>query len=496
MLITKEVKKKTGVIEVLLGMATDLNKELAINLNLCSKEIEEAGVNDFFISVLTETDLDIKEILKDVDELLMSNKNDDQAEYSPVTLDSALKYQPDSNIVLISVAGQYAAEEARKALEQGLHVMLFSDNVSLDEERELKQLASEKGLLMMGPDCGTAIINHVPLAFGNVVRKGNIGIIGASGTGTQEVSVLIHKLGEGVSQVLGTGGRDLRKEIGGIMMLQGLKSLLMDPQTKVIVLISKEPDGEVADRILKLVSTSHKPVVINFIGGNKEEIEKYGAYRAITLEDAAYKAVSLLRGIQLKDFEDFSFDSSIIHKIVKKEVAGFHPSQKYIRGFFTGGTLADEAMKLIADFSLPLSDNTSNTKNICIDLGDDQFTLGRPHPMIDPAIRAEWLLKSASDDEVALVLLDFVLGYGSHKDPVGEMIPAIKESKKLMKERGRSLSVVASICGTELDPQNLIESSRRLEDIGVILMPSNAQAARLSALILKGIENHGGVADE
>lgn len=299
MLISKDVKKIEGVHEALVGMGTDLNKELAENLNIITDEIKEIGPNDFFVTLLADDHVQIENIVEEVDKLLNQKKSDSDLDYMPPTLNSALEHEPESNIVLISVAGEYAADEARKALDKNLHVMIFSDNVSLEDERELKQLAVEKGLLMMGPDCGTAIINNVPLAFANVVNKGNIGIVGASGTGTQEVSVVIDNLGGGVSQVIGTGGRDLHQEIGGLMMLQGIEALKNDPKTEVIVLISKPPADDIAENILKAIESLKKPVVIDFIGGDKKIIEKYGGYAGVSLEDTARKAVALSKGMDV-----------------------------------------------------------------------------------------------------------------------------------------------------------------------------------------------------
>ncbi|MDF2949861.1 MAG: FdrA family protein, partial [Sedimentibacter sp.] len=215
MIISKEIKKKVGIKQALVGMGTDLNKELAMNLNISSLELQKITPNDFFVSVLADENIAIEDVMNQVQEILNYKKSSRSDDYMPRTLESAISYEPDSNLVLISLPGEYAVEEVKKALNNNLNVMLFSDNVTIEDEKELKDLATSKELLMMGPDCGTAIINNVPLAFANVVRKGHIGVVGASGTGTQEVTVLIHKLGEGVSQVIGTGGRDLRKEIGG-----------------------------------------------------------------------------------------------------------------------------------------------------------------------------------------------------------------------------------------------------------------------------------------
>ena len=500
MLITKEVEKIDGVHEALVGMGTELNKELAQNLKISSAEIEAIGPNDFFITVLADRTLKVERIAEEVDRLLSQKKKDTGSDYMPPTLNSALKHEPESNIVLISVAGKYAAEEAKKALGKGLHVMLFSDNVSVEDEKELKELADEKGLLMMGPDCGTAIINNVPLAFANVVKKGNIGIVGASGTGIQEVTVIVDRLGEGISQAIGTGGRDLNREVGGIMMLQGIEALKKDPQTKVIVLISKPPAPEITEKIMKAIEDTTKPVVIDFLGGDRRSIEGYGIYAGLSLEDTARKAVALFRGEKTEDFEGFDEPEEKVREIANNEIKKLALNQKYLRALYTGGTLANEAIQILgnevgdiysnisADPEYRLGNLTSAQNHICIDLGEDEFTVGKPHPMIDPSARAEYLIKEADNEDVAIVLMDFVLGYGAHGDPVGVTIPAILEAKEKMRQKGGYLSVITSICGTEGDLQSLRESQQKLKEAEVIVMPSNAQAVRLANIILGKIK--------
>ncbi|BEP28842.1 acyl-CoA synthetase FdrA [Helicovermis profundi] len=499
MLISKEIKGMEGVNEVLVGMATELNKELIGNLNLSSDKITELSANDFFIATDVEKGEIINDVIKKVDELLTEKKSKSSKDYKPASMDSALKYQANSNMVIISVPGKYAAGEVEKALNLDLNVMLFSDNVSIEDEKRLKELACKKELLMMGPDCGTAIINNIPLAFANVVKKGDIGIVGASGTGTQEVSSLIDKFGKGVSQVIGTGGRDLKAEIGGLMMKQGIKALIEDDDTKVIVLISKPPNPKVAKEVLDLVKETDKPFVVDFIGGDLETIKSSGAYGAITLEDCALKAVALSSGNEVVDFTGFTMSNEDVEKIVKSESSKFDNEQMYFRALYTGGTLADEAMKIMGKdikniySNIPLSeeyalkDINHSIENTCIDLGEDIFTVGRPHPMIDPSTRSDRLVKEINDD-VALLLMDIVLGYGSHIDPAGEMVKPILEAKEKMAKKGKYLSVVCSICGTDGDPQSLKKSKEVLEEAGVIVMPSNSQAVRLSLKILNNIK--------
>lgn len=498
MLISKDIKAMNGVDEVLVGMGTGLNKELAQKLELFNGNMEGLSPNDFFITARIENPEVMEAVVLKVEELLTEKKSNLGTDYRPMTLHSALDHMPDANIVLISIPGKYAKEEAKKALDNNLNVMLFSDNVSVEDELYLKQLAVQKGLLMMGPDCGTAIINGVPLAFANVVRRGNIGVIGASGTGTQEVTVIIDKLGMGVSQVIGTGGRDLKEEIGGLMMIQAMEALIEDNDTEVIVLISKPPSLEVARKVLSMIKKTDKPVVVDFIGGNQEEIKAAGAYACITLEDAAHKAVALAKKQIPVDFEGFSMNDEEIKILIKRETNKLSPDQKYIRGLFTGGTLADEAMKMLNKVlgdiysNIPLTPeyeikDLNNIKgNVCIDLGDDKFTVGRPHPMIDPSTRTD-RFETDIDGSVAVVLLDVVLGYGSHIDPAGELIESIKLAKEKLKKENKYLSVICSICGTANDPQDLDRSKEALEVEGVVVMPSNAQAVRFAAEIMKGV---------
>jgi len=499
MQVTKELKKSEDINEVIVGMGTALNKELAGNLGLLTDEVKATTQNDFFVSLDGEDTVDMDEVLNKITELLNKKKTSGDEDYRPATLKSALKVMPEANLALFSIPGEYAYEEVKKALDENLHVMLFSDNVTMDEEKKLKDYAKEKGLLMMGPDCGTAIINHTPLAFANVIKPGNIGIVGAAGTGTQEVSVLIDKFGGGTSQVIGTGGRDLKEQIGGTMMLMGFEALEADDETEVIVLISKPPHESIAKKILERVKECKKPVVVDFIGGDTEMIKSYGAHACISLEDAAQKAVALAKGNTPEDFTGFSMDEGAVDEMVEKEVQKYRNTQKYVRGLYTGGTLADEAMMVLTESlkavysnkpkspEFKLEDVFKSRENTIIDLGEDEFTLGKPHPMIDPSARVERMKQEGSDENVAVVLMDMVLGYGSHEDPAGEMIESVKEAKDSMASKGGHLTVVASVCGTEGDPQDLKATEQKLKDAGVILMPSNAQAVKFVDKIMKRI---------
>jgi succinyl-CoA synthetase alpha subunit len=496
MLISKEIKNIEGVKEALVGMGTELNKELTQNLNLANAQLDSISANDFYIAADVASDEIMTLVIETVNELLTKKKAESGSEYQPVSLKMALEMKPDANMVVVSIPGQYVEEEVHKLLDEDLNVMLFSDNVSVEAELSLKQKAVEKGLLMMGPDCGTAIINGVPLAFANVVKRGKIGVVGASGTGTQEVTCIIDQLGAGVSQVIGTGGRDLKSEIGGLMMIQGMEALMADPETEIITLISKPPAPEVAEKILALTKKTDKPVVVDFIGGDRKAIEAVGAYPCTTLEDAARKAVALSRGVKAEDFDRFSISNEAVEAILDQALKGLDNQQVNLRGLFTGGTLADEAMKILGhDFggiysNIPLEpeyelmDLDKLEGHVVLDLGEDKFTVGRPHPMIDPSTRTD-RFETDVDESVAVVLVDVVLGYGSHLDPAGEVAKSVVEMKKRLK---KEIFVVASITGTTGDPQDFNASKETLEAAGIKVMPSNAQAVRLVKAFMKKVK--------
>jgi FdrA protein len=408
----------------------------------------------------------------------------------PRSIEMGLAEMVGANLVLISTPGEYAAAEARKALSLGLNVMLFSDNVELKDEIALKRFAQAHDLIVMGPDCGTAIINGVPLAFANVVRRGGIGVVAASGTGLQQVTCLIDRWGKGISQAIGTGGHDLHKDVGGISMLQGLKALAADPSTSVIVLISKPPSSEVAERVLLVASQAGKPVVVNFLGADPEGIRRRNVFAARTLEDAAAAAVALDDG----RMPDENRPKHPPFKIPTK----LAPRQRYVRGLYSGGTFCYEASLLLkkvlgqvysntpVDPQDRLDDVWTSCGHTILDLGDDLFTRGRPHPMIDHRLRNERILKEAGDPEVAVILLDVVLGHGSHPDPASELAPVIQQAKDLAGKAGRHLAVVGFVCGTALDPQNLTKQEAALRDTGMIQAESNAQAVHVAGTVALG----------
>ncbi|MHA1927724.1 MAG: acyl-CoA synthetase FdrA [Candidatus Thorarchaeota archaeon] len=493
--ISNKIAEINGVLEAAVMMATPTNKKLLENLSLLTSEVENASLTDLVIAVeaVSQEKMDIA--ISEIERLLSERESLGDEVFNPRTLDFALREMPDANLVLISVPGTFAARETSRALSKGLNVFLFSSNVPIAEELRLKTLAKDRGLLLMGPDCGTAIINNVVLGFGNKVSRGSIGLVSAAGTGLQQVSTLIDRQGLGISQAIGTGGNDLSKEVGGIMMMEGIKLLESDIDTEAIVLISKPPDSEVSNKVMDIVSQSSKPIVVNFIGRN---ITKNAGEQWVTatLEDAANKVCAMLRG-EIYKGTIFSKTKSEINSLVKAESSCFSEEQVYVRGLFTGGTLCYEAMvilkSLIGDVysNVPLTagcmlEEIQKSKNhTCIDMGTEEFTIGRPHPMIDFTLRKKRIIQEAQDHTTAVLLLDVVLGFGAHHDPASELIPSITKAKKIAKENGGFLSVVASLVGTSKDNQDIEKQKQNLESAGVIIMPSNAQAARIAALIAK-----------
>lgn len=494
MQISKAIEEQNGVERAMVCMGTDMNKELLKAAELLTDEFNAAKPSDLIIAFIVEDIANYDDVVKVIENKLNEKVKDEKQEDAPPTsIASAHKRYPDLNMAVISLPGNYAAEEVRKSLNKGLNVMLFSDNVSLEDEISLKKLAHEKGLLMMGPDCGTAIINSIGLCFANSIRRGNIGVVGASGTGTQEVTVLIDHLGGGVTQVLGTGGRDLTLEVGGIMMLDSMEALDKDEETDVIVLISKPPVKEVAERILETAKKSSKPVVICFINSDERE-NADNLHFVTTLEEAARIAVKLATGKEPELLKD-GYD---IHKIKDEFLGKRQETQKYVRGLYCGGTICDETASIFSKvYPESVYSNVGNVNrlekgsksifNAFIDLGDDEYTVGRPHPMIEPSLRNSRIIKEALDPETAIVLFDVELGYGSHRNPSKEAIEAIRESKFKLAKENREVLFIAYVLGTKTDVQGYEEQVRLLEDEGVIVAKSNARAARLCLELIGGI---------
>jgi FdrA protein len=495
MQLSSRISKLPGVRQASAVMASANNLGLLREAGLLKGSIE-ASPNDLLIALDGDDEKALASALDDAEGALNQQpaaSATGERDEPPRSIEMGLAAMPAANLALISTPGDYAAAEASKALRLGLNVMLFSDNVPVADEVALKRYAQAHDLIVMGPDCGTAIVNGIPLGFANAVRRGNIGLVGASGTGLQQVTCLIDRLGGGVSQALGTGGHDLSVKVGGISMLQGLSALAADTATKTIVLISKPPAEEIAELVLAKAQACGKPVIVNFLGADPALITAPGLKPVQTLEDAAIAAARLAIGGE-PDVAGFSADVM--------ETPAFAREQRYVRGLFSGGTLCYEATMLLSEVFPDVYSNTpvgaarslddvwKSRAHTLIDLGDDVFTRGRPHPMIDHRLRNERIAIEADDPQTAIILLDVVLGYGSHPDPASVIGPVIKEAIAKAASAGRKLVVLGSVCGTPADPQNLTAQEQRLREAGMRLAGSNAAAVRMSAGILAKAQGH------
>lgn len=463
MAIAAALERFPGVHRAALLLALPANLELLSGAGLAFDAASRAAPDDLLLAVEAATTDAADAALAHAAELLRGLPSDGAAATAavpaPRSLEAALQQQPDATLAVISVPGPFAAAEALKALQGGLDVFLFSDNVSLADEVALKRRAATSGRLLMGPDCGTAILNGLPLGFANVVRRGAIGLVSASGTGLQEVTCLIDRLGGGVSQAIGVGGRDLSEAVGGLSMLAAVARLADDTATQTIVLVSKPPAPSVAGRVLAAAVETGKPVIACFIGADRFPAPA-GVRIVATLEAAAAAAVGA-DGVS----------SAAAHDRPVGEPGG------YLRGLFAGGTLAYEARMLaskrLGEIAFVEAGTPRDvTGHAIVDLGADAFTRGRAHPMLDPRLRGEWVRALAEDAVTGVLLFDLVLGHGSHPDPAGALVPALARVRCPM---------VASVCGTDADPQSLTTQEAKLRDAGVTVARSNAAAARLAA---------------
>lgn len=488
-MLTEEV---ADLRQLSLMMGNDMNKNVLKQSDLLLAEGEAASQNDLIIAFEGEEDLDVEKLVQEVVARLNTSsdtnpqKTNGNAQVYASTVE-ALESTPTPRLAVVSIPGQYASREVKHLLNHDTDILLFSDNVSIEEEVKLKDLALEKNLLMMGPDCGTAIIDGVGLGFANKVRLGNIGMVAAAGTGLQEVACLIHQYGGGISQAYGTGGRDVKDAVGGRMMLACLERLVNDPKTEVITIVSKPADQSVMDKILAFAKAVPKPIVLCFMGGQLTSPAKH-IHIAETLEEAAVLSMQLSQG-RKDEAASLPVDKQALTSDLK-------PEQRYIRGVYCGGTLSYESLLLLRDLNEDLYANVhldgvrtlvdpkQSLAHTIVDLGDDFFTVGRPHPMIDPSLRNQRLAAEFKDPTTAIILLDLVLGYGAHENPAQLIKETIEQARSQSDERRVEPIMIASICGTDLDAQGYQKQKQILEATGMIVCDSNAQAAKLAKQLL------------
>lgn len=487
MQLQRELAQLPGVLDAGVVMATPANCDLLASSGFSFDT--DARSDDLLIVIEAENEQIAHEALAQVDELMARKRHTKSEGYLPKSLQAAAGQLPDSSWVLVSVPGRYATKVARDGLDINKNVFLYSDNVPLKDEIELKQYATSKGLLMMGPDCGTAIINGVGLGFANHIRRGSIGLVGASGTGLQVITSEIHRLGDGISHAIGTGGRDLGVDVGALTALEGLNLLAQDVDTEVIVIVSKPPAPEVASRLLLAAWRSGKPVVINLIGHPAPARRLGPLYFASSLTDAASVATRLIReGIE-----------SEVTLASDQEQSKEKP--RYIRGFMAGGTIAYEVAiglqsvlgslhsNLHFDGGMALPDIWKSQGHTVLDLGDDTFTQGRLHPMMDNDYRIRRLKQEAADDEVGVILLDLVLGEGAHPDPASELAPVIAEIKQEASRNSQSLEFVCIVIGTDDDPQELAYQSEQMEAVGAAVFQDIGEAISCAINVVKPVQS-------
>jgi FdrA protein len=486
MRLTRDLEAVAGVRRAAAMMGTPQNRTLLDQAGLLTDEGDVAAPADLLIAVIAD-DAAAAEAARAAAETALARPaaGGAPATAPPRTLRSALTALPDASLALISVPGAYAGAEAQRALAAGLHVMLFSDNVPVETEVALKQQAAALGLFMMGPDCGTAIVHGVPLGFANAVPRGRVGLVASSGTGLQEVTCRLAAEGEGVSHAIGVGSRDLSDAVGGAMTLAALAALREDAATEVVVVIGKPPGPGVVGKLVGTLETLGKPTVLTVMG-----VPSFPAPRDVhvarTLEDAAVIAASLAAGLAARrPPHDLTLPAADLDRLVDEQTRGLAPGQRFVRGLFSGGTLAWEAVALLAERLPDVAPGVGGEGHghRVVDLGEDAYTVGRPHPMIDGRVRSEWIAREAADPTAAVLLLDVVLGYGAHPDPAGELVRPLEAARREAARHGRGLSVIASVIGTEQDPQRLSRQTAALRAAGVVVMDSNAQAARLAALV-------------
>lgn len=395
------------------------------------------------------------------------------------------------DVVQISLPGQYVLGEAKKAIDKGMDVFIFTADVSLETERELKEYGRDRGRLVMGPDAGVGLLGGVALAAGSIVRRGPIGIIGASGSGSQEVACLIEEMGSGVTCILGTGGRDLKKEVGGISMKANIRRLDSDADTKLICLVSMLADREIMEEVLTEADNLSKPVVAVFLGADEDLYRGHHVTGTYNLQDAAKECFRQVTGGE----PAIGWTHAEMDALVTLGSGKFIGDKKYFRGLYTGGTFAEETLMTFRALApeIQMHTNRDNTKyatrlrthmmsekHTLLDMGDLDFTAEAPHTVFDPTQRLKRFRQELTDPTVGLIAMDVILGPGVAPDPASCYVPFMKEHPDVV--------FVCTVCGGEGDPQNKAKVRTTLEEAGCIVAASNYESAQLCARICKIVE--------
>jgi len=484
MAVAHRLSALEGIEEAAAVMGSPANKDILLDMGVGAASVADVSPNDLIIALRGENDA-VAGVLGEIEAWLVRPKAA-LGTSTAGSLDEALSRQPTSNVAVISVPGEYAAVETEAVLDRGMNVFLFSDHVSVEDEVTLKKKAREKGLIVMGPDCGTAIIRGKGIGFANVVRQGRIGVVAASGTGLQEFTCLVHQSGLGISHGLGTGGRDLSDAVGGLSTLAAIDTLEQDPETDVIAIVSKPPGETTLQVISRRLTQCAKPVVACFLGVGVLPNEQ-GDFEVFGIIDDAVSAALRLAGGRFSETE--GLDHSQLGTLAREEAGRMAAGQSYIRGLFAGGTFCYQAQSVLRDAGVALHSNaplagvkllddaTVSEGNSLVDMGADEFTIGTPHPMIDASQRIKRIAAEAEDPVVAVLLLDFILGFNASKDPAGDLADAISSARCAAEAAGRHLCVVASVCGTDEDPQVFETQIEILKEAGAQVFASNVKAS-------------------
>ena len=479
---TRSMFEVEGVEWAAAAMATPANVETLLGQGFDQSELGATSGNDLFVAARAVDEAALEAAFEAGEQALFASRGggEQQAERKARSTEEAIGLQPGTNVAVVSVPGDYAAMEAHKALSAGLHVLLFSDNVSMEDEVELKDRAKEVGRLLMGPGAGTAMLGGIGLGFANVVKKGRVGVVAAAGTGAQEAMSLLDRWGAGVSHVIGLGGRDFNDTVNGRMARLAVAAMRDDPNTDAILLVSKPPSPRVARDVVGMAGGT--PLVAALVGLDAPLDLPEGVEILTTLEEGVVRALAAV-GIDAPD------PAAGLAEQVEKACARLGDERRLVRGLFSGGTLCYESLVIMSRLLGPIHSNTPIDKryglpapagaHICLDLGEEEYTKGRPHPMIDPEARVELMREEGRSAETAVVLVDVVLGHGSHADPAGQLAPVCAE----IIDGGAGPQVVAYVLGTEGDPQGFAAQQAKLRDVGCIVTETAARASLAAAAV-------------
>jgi FdrA protein len=480
---TRAMRAVDGVEWATAAMATPANQDTLTEQGFDPQDWSGGGANDLVMAVRASSD-EVAEQAEQAGRAAIfdsrgAGDGSQAAQPEPRTLREAMDRAPGSNLAVISVPGDYAALEAHHALSAGLDVLLFSDNVSLAAEVELKQRAQRLGRLVMGPGAGTAMLGGTCLGFANVTAPGPVAVVAAAGTGAQEAMSLLDRWGVGVSHVIGLGGRDLSAKVGGTMARSALRTLADDERTEVVLLVSKPPSPEVAREVLP--AAGDKPVIAALLG-LPDVLDTPGNVTLATTLETGVVATLVALGVQAPD------PAAGLRKRVAEAITELPAQRQLVRGLFSGGTLCYESLVILSEHLGPVHSNTPLDPGLglpapagahtCLDLGEEEYTKGRPHPMIDPQARIELLRAQGSDPDVAAIILDVVLGYGAHDDPAAELAPVCAE----VTADGGPI-VVVYVLGTHGDPQGFDAQRQAFTTAGCVVTETAARASLAAAAI-------------